>query len=396
MSFETIPENSYNCFILLNCIYRLTFSHTLRIDGWTKEHNNLLRKLLWKHAILLEHLYGTKACTENVECSVHTAEDIERHSTLDNFWCFVYKRLVKFYKQQTTNMKSLCKTFADRAQQLRFVDMYIETHTPLDTQKAEFNLQELEKGIILQARTEQKGMELKDFLSSVDDNALPPAVKEQYQHNGIFLGSYKVGKLSEQQKADITYWIQRQNSSTSVSLDEIGLANRYGRILKVGELHNATVFCENEHVILLDADVEGREWVMKIKQLFTYGPVLSKYYCFVDGEYYVTKTVGGSVDYDSWTGQPKLIPSQFRRLCVQPLKYVDRKVMLYPVGDRQRHYLVIDPEGPLDLEDVTIPYLPNEQEVVLMDNGTLVHVSAVTANRITGYPLRKIAGRNPR
>lgn len=70
--------------------------------------------------------------------------------------------------------------------------------------------------------------------------------------------------------------------------------------------------------------------------------------------------------------------------------------MLYPVGGRHLHYLVIDPEGPVDLEDVTIPYLPNEQEVVLMNNGTLVHVSAVTANRVTGYPLRKIAGRHPR
>ena len=392
-----IPKNAYNCFILLNRIYQLTFSHALRIDGWTKEHSTLLRKLLWKHAILLEYLYGTKACTENVECSVHMVDDIERHSTLDNYWCFVYERLVKFYKQQTTNMKSLCKTFADRAQQLRFVDMYIETRTPLDTRGVEFNLEELEKGIILQAKTEQKGMEMKDFLSSVDNNALPPAVKEQYQHNGIFLGSSKVKKLSEQQKADITYWIQRQNSSTSVPLDEIGdLANCYSRILKVGELHKATVFRENEHVILLDADVEGREWVMKIKQLFTYGPVLSKYYCFVDGEYYVTKTVGGRVDYDNWTGQPMLIPRQFRRLCVQPLRYVDRKAMLYPVGERQPQYLVIDPEGPIDLEDVTIPYLPSEQEVVLINNGTLVHVSAVTANKVTGYPLRKIAGRNPR
>ena len=132
-----------------------------------------MRKLLWKHAILLEYLYGTKACTENVECSVHMVDDIERHSTLDNYWCFVYEHLVIFYKQQTTNMKSLCKTFADRAQQLRFVDMYIETHTPLDTRRVEFNLEELEKGIILQTKTEQKGMEMKDFLSSVDNSIVP-------------------------------------------------------------------------------------------------------------------------------------------------------------------------------------------------------------------------------
>ena len=109
--------------------------------------------------------------------------------------CFVCECLVKFYKQQTTNTKSLCKTFADRAQQLQFVDLYIETHTPLNT------LQEHERAEVLQAKT-KKGMELKDFLSSVDDDTLPPTVKEQYQHNGIFLGSSKV---SERQKADIMY-----------------------------------------------------------------------------------------------------------------------------------------------------------------------------------------------
>ena len=65
-----------------------------------------------------------------------------------------------------------------------------------------------------------------------------PSVKDQYQRNGIFLGSSKVRKLSEEH---ITYWIQRHNSSMSVSLDEIGhLANCYGRILKVGELHKAS------------------------------------------------------------------------------------------------------------------------------------------------------------
>lgn len=39
--------------------------------------------------------------------------------------------------------------------------------------------------MILHAKT---GMDLKDFLASVEDDFLPPAVKEQYQHNGIFLG----------------------------------------------------------------------------------------------------------------------------------------------------------------------------------------------------------------
>ena len=183
----------------------------------------------------------------------------------------------------------------------------------------------------------------------------------------------------------------------SIPQDELGdLANGYSRVLKVGSLHEAVVFREREHVILTDSEVESREWVMKIERLFTYGPVLSKYYCFVDGQYYVAKSNGGNVEYDSWTSQPKMIPRQFRRLCVQPLKYIDRKVMLYPLSDRPQQYLVIDPEGPLDLEDVDIPYLPKEQEVVRLTNNTLVYVVSVASNTVTAYPLRRIAGRNPR
>ena len=92
------------------------------------------------------------------------------NSTLDNYWCIVYERLVKFYKQQTINMKSFCKTFADRAQ---LVDMYIETHTPLNTWRVEFNL-ELEKGIILQAKTAERNGNEKIFLARLTIVPYPP------------------------------------------------------------------------------------------------------------------------------------------------------------------------------------------------------------------------------
>ena len=66
--------------------------------------------------------------------------------------------------------------------------------------------------------------------------------------------------------------------------------------------------------------------------------------------------------------------------------------MLYPVGDRQLQYLVIDPESPLDLEDVTIPYLPNTQET----NEQWHFGSCSIYNRRYADGLFKIAGRNPR
>ena len=66
--------------------------------------------------------------------------------------------------------------------------------------------------------------------------------------------------------------------------------------------------------------------------------------------------------------------------------------MLYPTGERQ--YLAIDPGGPVNLEDITIPYLPKEQVVLLTDN-SFVRVVTIVSDNITAYLLRKIAGSNP-
>jgi len=92
---SNIPKKAYECFKLLTDIHSLVCSKQLRVDGWTSEHIELLRSLLWKHAILLEALHGITACTENVEVSLHMVDDIERHSTLNNYWCFVYEWLLK-------------------------------------------------------------------------------------------------------------------------------------------------------------------------------------------------------------------------------------------------------------------------------------------------------------
>ena len=98
--------------MLSRSIHTLVYSRRLRIQGWTKDDCSLFKKLLWCHAIQYEELYGLKACCENVEYSIHMPEDIQRHSLQDNYWCYLYERLVKYYKQQTSNMPFLCKTFA--------------------------------------------------------------------------------------------------------------------------------------------------------------------------------------------------------------------------------------------------------------------------------------------
>lgn len=114
--------------------------------------------------------------------------ELERHSTLDNYWRFVYERLVRFYKQQTTYMKSLCKTFVDRAQQLQFVNLYLESHNLLCKSQYKFDLEVIAKApVLLQAKTEDIGIVL-EFLSRQDE--LPTSV--QVYQSGIYLGSSKL------------------------------------------------------------------------------------------------------------------------------------------------------------------------------------------------------------
>eukprot|EP00731_Ephydatia_muelleri_P006898 Em0003g1146a len=87
-----IPKQAYNCFCLLSEMHHLVFSERMRIEGWQPEHLDYFKKLLWKHAIMFEELYGLSSCTENLEYSLHMPEDIVRFSTLDNYWCYVFER----------------------------------------------------------------------------------------------------------------------------------------------------------------------------------------------------------------------------------------------------------------------------------------------------------------
>ena len=52
-------------------------------------------------------------------------KDVKRHSLLDNYWCYLYERQVKYYKHQTSNMKALCKSFTDRASLLHFTSIML-------------------------------------------------------------------------------------------------------------------------------------------------------------------------------------------------------------------------------------------------------------------------------
>ena len=75
--------------------------------------------------------------------------------------------------------------------------------------------------------------------------------------------------------------------------------------------------------------------------------------------------------------------------------------MMYPASsdnERSQHYLTIDPDGPLDESLSPIPYLPTPEEIVQLQDKSLIYVVSVASRTytITGHKLRKIGGRHPR
>ena len=148
------------------------------------------------------------------------------------------------------------------------------------------------------------------------------------------------------------------------------------------------IYRKGETAVLKDYD-HNQEWVIKILSFLVYGPIANKYYHFLDAMYYLAKTAGNQVEVDDdWTSLPKLQPRGFRRLCIQPLKQLTRKVMLHEnTIESGRCFLAIDPDLWIadDSLKVKIPHYPDNNEVVQLQNKHLYLIDTVNNNTFTGY-----------
>ena len=71
---------------------------------------------------------------------------------------------------------------------------------------------------------------------------------------------------------------------------------------------------------------------------------------------YKAKSRRGEIVRDLWTGQPMMVPQDYQRLRIQPMKQIVWKLMLYPepCSTNPWYYLVIiDPNPSIDLESRT-------------------------------------------
>ena len=152
---------------------------------------------------------------------------------------------------------------------------------------------------------------------------------------------------------DVRYWLQQEGISLS---DIPHVAPSFKRVVKLTDYGIGKIFRVGEYVTLRDTVDDSREWLLEIVMLIVYGPVNGQYHFFVEGKYFILKSRASEVETDDWTGQPVMIRRNFRRLCVQPLSNILRKVMSYKFEGN--NHLIIDQECPVIPADIQVPVFP--------------------------------------
>ena len=129
-----LPDKYYHTWVLIVRITELVFS--CGRSGFTRDTLQLLYNLIWRHKILTEEVEGGQSCVISVHNLLHLPEDIERFSSPDNYWCFVFERAVHTYVERSSNKKNLEATFAkaeSRRELLKFFPQQNES-SPVNTE----------------------------------------------------------------------------------------------------------------------------------------------------------------------------------------------------------------------------------------------------------------------
>ena len=294
---------------------------------------------------------------------------------------------------QTTNNKSMCKTFADRANQLLFVNLYLEKKDDADSKHASVPIN---PHPFLHSSTYAEAIALKECMLNGSDTLMHTELCD-----GIMIGKESILLLDTQQIADIEYWVQAGNLALSTSTQDNmhHVARAFKKVVKINSYGIASIYRVGEYVAVQDHLSEGTEWIVQITGFFVYGPVNNEYAHFFNGNYFSAKTLAdGSVDEDEWTIQPKLVRKQYRRLCIQPVRYIERKVMLYAIDTRHNQYLCIDPNHCVSISTIDVPHYPELSEVVEVKGSVYFIVAEVEAEteQVKCHPLYKVGSFNPR
>ena len=349
--------------MLLCDAVQMLYSQHLQATGWQDCNITRLEKLLWTHAIRAEEFYGLQICTENLEYSVHAAQDIKRHSSMDNYSCELYERAILKHKGQKHNAKGLEKTFAVRENIRNFLDDYQEKKGPLSQycaqeRRYQFALQEITTPIMLRESSFEAAKSLLHDMQLMQD---PSADVQHAKSYGVPVGRMQRKMFTDVIIADLRRFFNRLGipvqgiPNVLMDIKLLAIQDIVGDIQKISRGTVCKVGSADE------------DWIMEVSDIFQVGPVNEKYYIFINGTYYIPTLNNGNIIYHAWAKTAQLIPRNYVRDSIQPTCNIKRKVMMYPDPsnlDDPAFYLCIDFKNPELVEEINVPVYPKVEETI--------------------------------
>ena len=279
-------------------------------------------------------------------------------------------------------MKVLCKTFADRAAQLRFVNTFLSTNACAVCSPERLESREAH---VLTATSLEAAIKLKNSLSQ------ERATNQHSLENGIFLGRPSFKVLSDQELADIRYWLRSIGGCQSPNA-----CRTYSRFLGTGDYDLSVVYHGGENVIATHAVHPDQEWLATITHLMVYGQSTISSSLFSKGPSLLlyNKEVVFSQTQTGLTNQSWF--AEISNVCVYPLKAINRKAIVYPSGVGGS-YLTMDIVI-CAAESAKILYLPKPRDVVKVANPSerqlpfLLLLKTIRHPSVQGQRLKKVRG----
>lgn len=345
----------------------MLYNKHLRNFGWMEGHVKRLSKLIWSHSIKAEEFYGTPICTENLEYSVHMADDILRHSSPDNFSCEFFERSVKYIKEQKHNAKGIEKTYYEREAIRIFLSDYQVVNGPLyefcpEKFRYRFDIDIVEeRPLYLNERSFEAASKL---LKDLHDKGDQVPQSDWLIKSGVLLGSLKRKFLTDNLRHDVKQILQRDENFSG----EIPQIARMTKSLVKYDTNGTIIkFSEGDACIIVGGDQFQEQWTLELKEFILIGPHNGKYYIFFDGIYYIPafNAARTEAQIHPWTKTLLLVKHDYNRGRLQLSHQIKRKVILYPEPEELEnpsYYLAIDFDKQASDEIVQVPVFPVEND----------------------------------
>ena len=112
------------------------------------------------------------------------------------------------------------------------------------------------------------------------------------------------------ESAHTDFWLNRNLMISAIGYEMLksitNTCQTYARVQKHNDYDMYIVYWTGEFVIVSDAESEGTEWLVHLTDIIVYGPIMNKFYYFLNGTYFAAiSTHHGTVEYDTWTGPTK-------------------------------------------------------------------------------------------